>query len=653
MLRRVAVVGLIVLAGACSSGTTPPKTFTDIDPAVSGPLSATLATQAQALNGQSALAAQAASLALQAGVQANPVTLTASELAAPLPVAASQAPSRSSALGSGGSALVFGFQLTVLNSPQAPSTQTFSGVLLFQDAADAALGAGPPSGGAIPPGVGFILTGGTALWEATAGQESATLSPGTAGADCLATLDAALNQILNGASSYVTACNLATFTNVALAITASTPFAGSATGSQQAALPTQSATQSVPGATVTVDCSQPAASTICAKLTSVRVNVSPSTATVQTGATKQFTATVTGSSNQNVTWSVQSGGAGGTITSGGLYAAPATVGSGTDTIVATSQADPLESGTATVTVSTTPVISVTVSPLSVTVQTSAMQQFTATVTGSSNQNVTWSVQAGGAGGTITSSGLYTAPASAGTDTVVATSVADTSANGAATVTVSSTGPTITVSVQPYAVTVAPNAVQQFQATVNGTSNQNVTWSVTGAPASGTITSGGLYTAPMTGGTYVVVATSVVDTSAYGTAEVTVPSSGFVGDWYGPFSLAEGGTTLTSTEYEVVITAGPAGSEALSVSLICVAPDLVPVTMTSATTFTIGAFSCPLANQSPCTTASFNFASGTGTLAGAELSMTFAGTIDGLSGTSCTTVTDFSGTFGPAINEAGY
>jgi hypothetical protein len=51
-------------------------------------------------------------------------------------------------------------------------------------------------------------------------------------------------------------------------------------------------------------------------------------------------------------------------------------------------------------------------------------QFTAAVTGTSNTGVTWSVKEGSTGGSITSSGVYTAPSVAGTYHVVATSNAD-------------------------------------------------------------------------------------------------------------------------------------------------------------------------------------------------------------------------------------
>lgn len=63
------------------------------------------------------------------------------------------------------------------------------------------------------------------------------------------------------------------------------------------------------------------------------------------------------------------------------------------------------------------------------------QQFTATVVGAVNTNVTWSVEEGVDGGIISSSGFYTAPTTPGTYHIVATSVADPSKTATAVVTV--------------------------------------------------------------------------------------------------------------------------------------------------------------------------------------------------------------------------
>jgi hypothetical protein len=78
----------------------------------------------------------------------------------------------------------------------------------------------------------------------------------------------------------------------------------------------------------------------------VSVTISPSAVNLAPSGTQQFTATVTGSSDTSVIWTIQEGVSGGTITGSGLYSAPAPV--GVYHVVATSHADPTQSATATV-----------------------------------------------------------------------------------------------------------------------------------------------------------------------------------------------------------------------------------------------------------------------------------------------------------------
>ena len=91
----------------------------------------------------------------------------------------------------------------------------------------------------------------------------------------------------------------------------------------------------------------------------ITVSVSPSTATVFSGQTQQFTATVNNSANPAVTWTISPAGVG-SISSAGLYTAPAIVtAQQLVTVTATSQADTSKSGIATVTLAvakTTPTI---------------------------------------------------------------------------------------------------------------------------------------------------------------------------------------------------------------------------------------------------------------------------------------------------------
>ena len=134
-----------------------------------------------------------------------------------------------------------------------------------------------------------------------------------------------------------------------------------------------------------------------------------------------------------VTWSVTEGAGGGAVGSTGLYAAPASA--GTYHVVVTSRGDPSKTAVATVTVSSQPQVAISVSPSTASAATGGTVQLSATVTGSSDTAVTWSVAEGSAGGSVSTSGLYTAPSTAGTYHAVATSHADATKNARATLTV--------------------------------------------------------------------------------------------------------------------------------------------------------------------------------------------------------------------------
>jgi len=162
----------------------------------------------------------------------------------------------------------------------------------------------------------------------------------------------------------------------------------------------------------------------------VQVSVAPATITLQPGQARQFTASVTGSSNTAVAWTAT----GGTISASGMFTAGSTAGSNF-TVTAASVADSTKSATARVTIqpAAAPVVALTISPTSAALLPGGTQQFTAAVTGSSNTAVTWTAT----GGTISSSGLYTAGQSAGNFAVIATSVADASKSATAPVRINS------------------------------------------------------------------------------------------------------------------------------------------------------------------------------------------------------------------------
>jgi len=266
----------------------------------------------------------------------------------------------------------------------------------------------------------------------------------------------------------------------------------------------------------------------------VSVAVSPSSATLAPGKTQQFTATVLNTSNTAVTWKVDGVANGnstvGTITTAGLYTAPAT--NGSHTVVATSEADPTKSDSAIVTVtSTTTGCTDKQTPPSI--------QICSPTPGSTVANPVQLSAAGDSDYAITKFDIYVnnvlkysgSASSVNTSMTLAAGhnkiVYQFYSNGAWTlatddITVSAG---VTISVSPTAASVAPDKQLQFTATVTGSTNTAATWAVDGTPGGnssiGTITSTGLYTAPSALGTHTVTATSAADTTKSAHATVTV------------------------------------------------------------------------------------------------------------------------------------
>lgn len=178
------------------------------------------------------------------------------------------------------------------------------------------------------------------------------------------------------------------------------------------------------------------------------ITVSPMSATVQAGASVQFTATVVSTISTTTSWAVNNilGGNSvmGTVDSTGFYTAPASVPNpATVTVKCISSAETYPFGSALVTITAPPVSpTVTVSPIDSSATAGSTVQFTANVTGSANAAVTWFVNgvAGGSStvGVISSAGGYTAPTTAPnppTVVVTATSQADASQSASTTLTV--------------------------------------------------------------------------------------------------------------------------------------------------------------------------------------------------------------------------
>jgi len=119
-------------------------------------------------------------------------------------------------------------------------------------------------------------------------------------------------------------------------------------------------------------------------------------------------------------------------------------------------------------------------------------------------------------------------------------------NSRAVIAISGTGvPAVAVAVTPATVSAIAGTSQQFNASVTGSSNTAVTWSVSGAgctgPSCGTISSSGLYSAPAAipaSATVVITATSAANPGISASASATVvppQAAGYQLAWEDTFS----------------------------------------------------------------------------------------------------------------------
>ncbi len=160
----------------------------------------------------------------------------------------------------------------------------------------------------------------------------------------------------------------------------------------------------------------------------VSISITPGVASLPNGGTQQFIATVANTTNTAVTWTLNPVGVG-SISSSGLYTAPATLnGQQTVRVIVTSQADPTQWASATVTLGVASPLAptITVNPPSATLYAGQTQQFAASLTNLASPSVTWSLNPSGVG-SIDANGNYTAPASINSEqtvTITATSQAD-------------------------------------------------------------------------------------------------------------------------------------------------------------------------------------------------------------------------------------
>ena len=357
----------------------------------------------------------------------------------------------------------------------------------------------------------------------------------------------------------------------------------------------------------------------------------------------------TGSYTSAVTWSASAG----SITSTGAFTAPAT---GTSvTIKAVSTQDPTKSGSATISLIANLVIT---NPV--------------TVAGTNSITVSWTVNSSqahsgvsyGPPGNVTSITNYDPNATATPSytvggfqpgEVIVLRLFSFMNGQTASVQVSATtkaaAPTITsVAASCAATSLLAGKSQPCTSSVGGTGTYSsaVTWST----SAGTITSGGLLTAPATGTSVLVKATSVQDPTKYATTTVSITPSATVSSVTvacPASSVAAGGTTsctasVTGTgSYASTVTWSASGGSITAAGLLTTpktgtsvtvkatstqdATKSASATITLTSTVSSVAISCPAATMNPGATATCSAAvNGTGSYSSAVTWSASSGTI---------------------------
>jgi len=228
---------------------------------------------------------------------------------------------------------------------------------------------------------------------------------------------------------------------------------------------------------------------------SIQVVVSPNPGTVLLGETLAFTASVSNSTDTTVVWGVNgvTGGSpqAGTVSADGLYRAPADLPQGgTVQVTATSHADSSKFATVSVTVSSD--IAVSISPGTASVELGAAQTFHASISsnGKPDPAIRWSLSGSAcptACGSVDTNGIYTAPQTLpgnASVTMTATSAADPSKQNSASVLITSN---FTLQLSAPA-SLQPGVTAALVATmtpVHGSNPSNsLSWSLFGAGCSG-------------------------------------------------------------------------------------------------------------------------------------------------------------------------
>jgi parallel beta-helix repeat protein len=323
--------------------------------------------------------------------------------------------------------------------------------------------------------------------------------------------------------------------------------AGCAPGTYTGAVTARSANGTTGSASVTINLG-----------TASQLVVTPSGPSVKSQETQAFSASVRDSCNnvltgQAITWSAAT--AAGTITSAGVFTASCSRGTYATGVTAT--AGSLSTSVPVTVVAGDPAV-VGVTPTSASVAAGTTQQFAGSVVDGcgntiSGASLTWSTSVPGS--SISASGLFSAGQNNGTFATGVTATSG-SVSGTASVTVTggSGGTVSTVELTPASATLVAGATQQFSAVArdslgNALTGQTFTWSV--VAGGGSISTGGLFTAGTTAGTFTnTVRVAVGSVSATATVTVTPGPVARVAVTPATATVAPGGTvSFTAQGYD--------------------------------------------------------------------------------------------------------
>ncbi|HUJ33523.1 MAG TPA: hypothetical protein VLY23_19740 [Candidatus Acidoferrum sp.] len=225
----------------------------------------------------------------------------------------------------------------------------------------------------------------------------------------------------------------------------------------------------------------------------------------------------------------------------------------------------------------------TIYPMTANVPVGGQVDFTGYVPSDPTATVTWAVT-GSSNGSISSTGVYSAPTSVPSPAQVAVTAKSSNFSATAVVTITAAQG---VAVTPAAASIAAGATVPFSATENGAAASISKWEVNGTQGGdsvhGTIDASGNYTAPLTpppGGSTVITAVAADNSSGTSTVTVVFSNASLNGDYSfsyagddssgflavsGNFTAVPGSGTITGTEDVLSLALNPPASTSVAIS----------------------------------------------------------------------------------------